>query len=138
MIPVDISLNEPICADQLVDMQATFPLRVSTVEDIVAEKLRALLQQKIRNRHRRQDLLDIAVTLDANPHLDRKLVAGFLLRKAAGRNIPVSRAAFHDPEIAERAAVDYADLQSTTRTAFVPLQDALDKLYEFVDALPIS
>jgi hypothetical protein len=37
-------------------------LRVSIPEDIVAEKLRAFLQQKetIRNRERPQDLLDIA------------------------------------------------------------------------------
>jgi predicted nucleotidyltransferase component of viral defense system len=63
VIPIEVSLNEPICADRSTDIQASHWLRVSTIEDIVAEKLRALLQQPIRNRGRRQDLLDIAVLL---------------------------------------------------------------------------
>ncbi len=52
VVPVEVSLNEPICVDQNVDVQGHFPLRVSTIEDIVAEKLRALLQQPIRERYR--------------------------------------------------------------------------------------
>lgn len=100
VIPVEISLNEPICADTRVQLDDTHHLRVSTVEDIIAEKLRALLQQPIRNRTRRQDLLDIAVILHAETAVDRSSVAAFLLEKARARDVPVSRAAFRDPEIA--------------------------------------
>jgi hypothetical protein len=69
-IPVDVSINEPICADRRVPIDGASTLRVSTPEDIVAEKLRALLQQKVRNRQRPQDLLDIAVLLKAGVSLD--------------------------------------------------------------------
>ncbi len=61
VIPVEFSLNEPICNDERVSIDAHRKIRVSTREDIVAEKLRALLQQSIRDRTRPQDLLDIAV-----------------------------------------------------------------------------
>lgn len=137
IIRVDISLNEPICAAEIVALDGRRRLRVSTLEDIVAEKLRALLQQPIRNRYRRQDLLDIAVILRERPDLDRALVAAFLQRKAAARNVPVSRAAFRQPEIAVRAAQDYGALQPTTRALFIPLDDALASLYELVDTLAV-
>ncbi len=99
----------------------------------MAEKLRALLQQPIRNRHRRQDLLDIAIILQAHPDFDRAAVANFLCRKVGERNVPVSRAAFRDPDIAARVSQEYAGLESTTRRAFIPLEQALDMLYAFVD-----
>lgn len=56
-------------------LAGSLPLRVSTAEDIVAEKLRALLQQALRNRTRRQDLLDIAALLRAGVPLDPARVA---------------------------------------------------------------
>ena len=44
VIPVEVSMNEPICGDAFVAVGAGRQLRVCTIEDIVAEKLRALLQ----------------------------------------------------------------------------------------------
>lgn len=137
VIPVEISLNEPICADEGIEVQATHRLRVSTLEDIVAEKLRALLQQPIRNRSRRQDLLDVALLVQEHKELDHSRVAEFLCRKSAARNVPVSRAAFHNPELAERAKQDYDDLQPTTRIRFLPYEEALETLLTFTDTLPI-
>ena len=137
VIPLDISLNEPICDYQPVDIQAAQPLRVSTLEDIVAEKLRSLLQQLLRDRQRRQDLLDIAVLLRRHVKLDRARVAEYLKRKAEARNVPVSRAAFNNPEIARRARVDYGALQQKTRRTFIPFDEALAELLAFVQQLDI-
>jgi len=137
IIPMEVSLNEPICADANVNLSGTHALRVSTIEDIVAEKLRALLQQPIRNRGRRQDLLDITVIVRSGQPLDLDRVAEFLLRKAAARNVPVSRAAFHNPEILERAARDYPELRSTTRVLFIPFDEAREALYGLIEALAI-
>lgn len=137
VIPIEISLNEPICAATHVPIDATHQLRVSTLEDIVAEKLRALLQQPLRNRTRRQDLLDIAVILQSGTSLDRGSVAVFLIEKARAQNVPVSRSAFRNPEIARRAAEDYSALANTTRTKYVPFDAALRTLLALTDDLPI-
>lgn len=137
VIGLDISLNEPVCDAQLVQLDDAHRLRVATIEDIVAEKLRALLQQPIRNRERRQDMLDIAVILRANPDLDRQRIARFLLTKAAARAVPVSRAAFHNSEVARRAREGYDELANTTRVMFVPFEDALALLLAFVAELAI-
>lgn len=137
VVPLDVSLNEPICADQRVSLGDAVELRVSTLEDIVAEKLRALLQQPIRNRQRRQDLLDIAVIVRSGTELDLAFVAAFLLEKAAARDVPVSRPAFTDPEVTDRARIDYAELEATTRRSFVPFDEALTTLHELVARLAI-
>ncbi|MBA2278615.1 MAG: nucleotidyl transferase AbiEii/AbiGii toxin family protein [Chloroflexia bacterium] len=134
---MDISLNEPICAATEMMLDASHQLRVATIEDIVAEKLRALLQQPIRNRDRRQDLLDLAIVLSSDTELDRERVARFLIRKAAARRVPVSRAAFHDPDVLIRAERDYSALRTTTRHRFAPFVDADALLHAFVATLPI-
>lgn len=137
VIPVEISVNEAIGDDEIVALDTVHRLRVSTLEDIVAEKLRALLQQRIRGRTRRQDLLDIAVIVRATPYLNRDLVGRFLLAKARARAVPVSRTAFHEPELARRALQDYDALRPTTRSTFIPAEEALAILYAFVNGLPI-
>ncbi len=138
VIPVEISINEPICGSTLVTIdERSDPLRVSTTEDIVAEKLRALLQQPIRRRTRPQDLLDIAVIVRGNPGLNRDLVGTYLTVKAAARDVPVSRDAFRHQDVLARAAVGYDELAATTRSIFIPFDEALATLRDFVDELPI-
>lgn len=138
VVPLDISLNEPICADEEIAIDTIRRLRVSTVDDIVAEKLRALLQQRLRNRERSQDLLDLAFLIRERPELGLERIAAFLLIKAVAREVPVSRRAFHDPELAVRARRSYALLEQTTRVAFIPFDEALTILWGFTDRLPIA
>jgi predicted nucleotidyltransferase component of viral defense system len=139
VIYLDISLNEVICAEQSIDISGTHLLRTCTIEDILAEKLRALLQQPIRKRTRAQDLLDIVVCVrEAPTHtIDSERVGQFLLRKAAARSVPVSATAFRDADLIARTRQDYDGLQATARRHFIPFDDALDALFRFVDTLPI-
>lgn len=140
VIPVEISINEPIGADRSLKLNGTEAIRVSTLEDIVAEKLRAFLQQKgeIRNRRRPQDLLDIAYLLRGDTALDIDNVSRFLLMKAAAREVPVSKAAFRDTELLERAHYGYEELRDTVREDFVPFDEASGLLYDLVGQLKIS
>jgi predicted nucleotidyltransferase component of viral defense system len=136
-IPVEISTYEPICGVEHVQLHAGHSLRVCSLDDIVAEKLRALLQQPIRNRTRRQDLLDIAVIVIEGQELHLEDIRRYLLRKASAVNVPVSRAAFHNPEIMRRAHQDYDALRATVRANFVPFEDARNAVYSLVDALAL-
>lgn len=137
VVPVEISLNEQICAVVEVDIDGAHPLQVSSLEDILAEKLRALLQQLIRNRSRCQDLLDIAVSLRQHPKLNHAEVAEYLLRKAAARDVPVSREAFRREEIKGRATLGYEELAATTRNIFIPFSEAYAEVMAFVERLDL-
>jgi len=137
MIPVEISIYEPICGTIYVDIDGDYPLRVSTIEDIVAEKLRALLQQPIRKRGRRQDLLDIAVIVTGDAELDLALVKEYLLRKAEAIDVPVSREAFYNPDIMIRASRDYGALSTSVRTRFISFNEAKGLVLRLVDSLEL-
>lgn len=137
-VPLDVSLNEPICGIVELDIASSNPLQVCRLEDIVAEKLRALLQQPLRNRRRPQDVLDICVAMQQNPDLDLNLTAQFLLEKAKARNVPVSRVAFHQEEIRSRASEGYNDLRETTRNAFVEFEEAFSVVLSLVDRMPLA
>ena len=136
-IPVEISINEPICASEAVDVQSSNTLQVSTEEDIVAEKLRALLQQIPRNRHRPQDVLDIGVLLARGTHLRPDVVAAYLKNKAASRNVQVSLDLFRADELWVRASENYDALKDTTRELFIPFTDAKQAVLRFVEMLPL-
>lgn len=138
VIDVEISVNEPL-GDATTTLLAPSlpPLRVGTTEDIIAEKLRALLQQPIRNRQRRQDLLDIAVLLTLRSDLNRGDIGRLFLLKSEARGIDACRSAFLDPEIRRRAAVGYEQLRETTRVLFVPFEDAWALLIGLVRSLSI-
>ena len=138
MLPIEISINEPICDSTLFIIDERFLLlRISALEEIVSEKLRALLQQPIRNRNRRQDVLDIAVIVKATSNLDPQQISEFLQTKAVARGVPVSKSAFYEHEIADRARVDYGELAATARTSFIPFDEALGIVLGLVDELNI-
>jgi len=136
-VPLDVSLNEPICRTVEIDISSSNPLQVCTLEDIVAEKLRALLQQPLRDRYRPQDVLDVCVAFRENPNLDLTLVAEFLREKASARDVPVSRAAFHAEQIRSRALEGYEGLRETTRKVFVEFEEAFAVVLSLVDRLPL-
>ncbi len=137
ILPIEISFNDPICATEERQLDASNSIKVATLEDIVAEKLRALLQQEIRNRGRRQDLLDLAVVISGEDVLNGANVATFLQIKAEARDIYPSKVAFRSDELFARARIGYDQLANTARRTFIPFEEARTILLEFVDQLPI-
>jgi predicted nucleotidyltransferase component of viral defense system len=109
-LDIDISFKDQVYAFQELHLtEAGVAVRAFTVHELIAEKLRALLQQPIRNRYRRQDVYDLAflfetVILDAN---DRHMIHATLLEKCCTRNIFPTAASIDDPEVRERAERDW-------------------------------
>jgi predicted nucleotidyltransferase component of viral defense system len=112
-------------------------LLISSIEDIVAEKLRAILQQPIRNRSRSRDILDIANLVSSTSAPNSDQVGEFLLAKAKARNVPVSKEHFRTPEIRDYSQRDYAVLKPTVRSSYLEFEDAFSRVLAFVDTLPI-
>lgn len=136
-VELDISVNEAICEDHMTRIDSRLSLRVATPADIVAEKLRAILQQASRNRQRAQDVLDIAGILESDIELNPESVSRFLLKKAAARSVTVSKSAFRNAETVVRSSTDYAALERTTSVRFIPFDEAYELLLAFVQRLDI-
>jgi predicted nucleotidyltransferase component of viral defense system len=140
VIEVEITLNDEICETRNIRLSSTSTasIRVCVLEDIIAEKLRALLQQRIRNRHRWQDVFDIARMMrDHGESLDRTKIASYFLRKCRIRQIePV--AAMFDGEIKRRASAEYGHLFQSSDPAFIPFEEAWAEVMELVSSLDIA
>jgi predicted nucleotidyltransferase component of viral defense system len=137
VVKLDISINEPVCGFTEHQFGLEGLLLISSIEDIVAEKLRAILQQPIRNRSRSRDILDIANLVSSTSAPNSDQVGEFLLAKAKARNVPVSKEHFRTPEIRDYSQRDYAVLKPTVRSSYLEFEDAFSRVLAFVDTLPI-
>lgn len=140
VVDVEISLNDAVCETENRPVVAgdTVLVRVCTLEDILAEKLRSLLQQKPRGRHRRQDLYDIArMVRDHGAVIDRSKVADYFVKKSRARGVDPRRSAF-DSEIRQRASFDYETLFDAADPNVIPLDAAWDELTAFLQSLRID
>jgi len=134
VIPLEISFNDLVCeTSPCAGIEA---LQVCSLEDILAEKLRSLLQQKTRNRNRCQDVYDISKCAGQGT-IDRNKVAEYLLRKSAIREIDARKSSFDDV-IRDMAAVDYERrIREQAPHDFIPFEKAWQDVMALVQSLEI-
>lgn len=141
VVRLDITLNDAVCETEYIAVQ-TFQVHISGLNDIIAEKLRSLLQQVPRNRYRPNDVFDIwFYTTKASHILDVDAIAAFLQKKSEdkpglGR---ISHEMFQAPAIRERAEVGYAQIarRLPSGTLFPNFDEAFDQVLAFVVQLPL-
>lgn len=135
-VPLEISFGDLVCeTNPLILVEHETPrLMVCSLEDLIAEKLRALLQQPIRNRNRTQDVYDIASCRRRfADKLDLSKVADFLVRKCDIRPGVEARKSRFDDQVRDMAksGTDYdkmiADQAAADPIAFdVAWREVLD------------
>lgn len=138
VVELEISLNDVLCETiekQLSD--TTKPVRVCTLEDILAEKLRALLQQPIRGRSRPQDDYDIASRMrEFGALIDLVKVSEFLVRKSRARDISPRKSSYGEP-VRQKAMVNYDEEIKAQATEFIPFDEAWEVVLLMVSQLSI-
>jgi len=136
IVSVDISYNEVITASEMLKIGEGTDVLASTLADLVAEKYRAMIQQPIRKRIRRQDAYDIYHLLQSEAdelEKTRATVLNALQRKAQARAVPVSSTSLADPEVKKASHEEYALLQAEVARPlpdFETLYDAVREYYE--------
>ncbi len=113
VLDIEISFKDQVYAFQMLNLAgAGAAIRAFTLHEIIAEKLRALLQQPIRNRNRRQDVYDIAFLIETNKLTakDRRIILETLIEKCQTRGIVAAPNSIDDPEVRRRAEVDWNTL----------------------------
>jgi predicted nucleotidyltransferase component of viral defense system len=138
VVQVEVSFNDVVCQTELKQLESNAPpLTVCSLEDILAEKLRALLQQIPRDRTRPQDVFDVyRMLVTHGPSVDRHQIAEYLIRKSVDRQVYPSKAAFRDPQVRDRAQTEYPKLQ-VPQAELVPFDDAWAAVLRLVDELPL-
>lgn len=141
VVKLEMTLNETVCEAEYRSTEG-FELHVSSLDDIMAEKLRALLQQVIRNRYRPGDVFDIWFFSTRAPRaLDKDRIARFLQEKSEGKvgDGPVSRQMFYHPDVRSRAQEGYAEISERIPDSIPlpPFDEAFGQVLGFVEELDL-
>jgi predicted nucleotidyltransferase component of viral defense system len=139
VVKLEMTLNEVVCEAEY-RRTGGFELHVSSLDDIIAEKLRALLQQVTRNRYRPGDVFDIWFFTTRVPQaLDRARMARFLQEKSKGKvgDGPVSREMFYHPQVRSRAQEGYDEIEERIPQSVTlpPFTEAFEQVLAFVETL---
>lgn len=144
VVKLEITLNDTICEDQPYMVNGG-ELKVCSLNDIIAEKLRSLIQQKeeIRNRYRPNDVFDIwFFHTHLRKQFDYEKISRFLIEKSEGKfdlGLVRKRIFIQDPEIKERASVDFEDIEGRVEGTdrFPSYEEAFEEVLTVVRKLSI-
>lgn len=112
MFEIDISFNEPMQYTQILSLTGGENLLAYDLADLMAEKLRAMLQQVKRNRARRQDVYDLHILISRekiDDALKAKVLDSFLI-KSHSRDIDPKINSLDDPELKERSKKNWSTM----------------------------
>ena len=139
VINIDYSFNEKNSQIDSIELKGGGKLKAYSLTDFVAGKYRAIIQQKSRNRIRRQDAFDI-YWLSKKGYLEdwklRDAVYASLIIKAGSRQIQISRNSLADPEIIERSKSEYATLADEIDGELPPFEEVYDTVRKYFESLP--
>jgi hypothetical protein len=140
-LTMDLSFNEPLLTLEWLDLGTQGPrIPAYSLNEFVAEKFRAILQQPGRKRNRPQDALDIDVLLATQPALHgadaRTDILRILRAKSVERALLLSRGALRDPAVRQRSAHDYAPLAAQLPIALPPFEAMFERVTVYFESLP--
>lgn len=136
-IKVDYSLNEPSSRVDSFEIDEKNIINTYTLTDLIAEKLRAILQQSVRNRNRRQDSYDLWFILKRNSgSIDRSRVLHSLQEKSKARDLEVAVDSMANLETRRRSEKAYKELKSEIEGEFPPFDEVYRKVQGFYEELP--
>lgn len=141
VVTIDHSLNERIRKTTVIEVDDGVGVVCYSITDLISEKLRAILQQSVRNRSRRQDIYDLFVILESEKSLTygqdvQAEVLISLLEKAESRNLYPTKMSLRDEEIRRRSQEQYADLQEEIGEALPPFEATYDLVRSYYEHLP--
>jgi predicted nucleotidyltransferase component of viral defense system len=137
VVSIDLSLNELILEVENLNIDGGDGLRAYSLNDLVAEKIRSLLQQVVRNRFRRQDVYDLNLLLaQERERMDLPAILECLRNKASSRGIDVGVDSLDHPEIRERAKEEYHTLADEVEGSLPDFDAAYENLIRFYKSLP--
>lgn len=139
IIEVDISFKEKVVTLTEITIEApSVSIQAYSFEEIIAEKLRAILQQVRRNRTRRQDIFDIRWLVEryAPDERAKALILDTLHRKAVGRDIAASSDSFDNPEVKLRSAKEWDSMKLEVGGKLPDFEESFAIVRDFYRSLP--
>lgn len=138
VVEVDYSFNELTQEKEIIKIFDEDSLEAYSFTDLVAEKFRAILQQEVRNRFRRQDPYDLYFLLKRYPTTkdENQKILNSLIIKSNSRNLEVNKLSISDEKIKQRSEKEYSQLADEIEEALPPFEEVYSFVQKFYESLP--
>lgn len=136
---IDFSFNETTCSAEEFTISQGHTLQRYSVVALVAEKFRALLQQKGRNRYRGQDLYDLLLLIRQIPNQLCEIkpqILEALLESSRSRNLEPEQGSMDEIETIKMTSHEYDLLEDTIEGALEEFDTAYAEVMRFYQSLP--
>ena len=134
VVQLDINFKEKTSRVQTLELADNQTLLAYSLNDLIAEKYRAILEQVKRNRTRRQDVYDLDILIQ-KPELKPVEILNSLIQKCEYREITPNSDSITDPEIKKRSGAEWYTLELEIEE--LPDFDAcFDRVVDFYHRLP--
>ncbi len=139
VVKVDYSYNEINQNIEVLELIKGANIQAYSLSDFVAEKYRAIIQQKTRNRIRRQDAFDVYWIIKNN-HLKGNEIKNKILKsfkvKSDSKGISVDQFILRDKDIIRRSQTDYDSLAQEIDVDLPPFKDMYKIVQDYYESLP--
>ena len=139
VVQIDYSFNEAVYDVEVISIGDGEELQAYSLKNLIAEKFRALLQQPVRSRYRRQDIYDLYGLLTACAPLseeEKKSIVRLLIDSCGARGIEATQTSMRNPQVKEMAARDYESLAAEIEGELPDFEQAYAYVQAFYEALP--
>jgi predicted nucleotidyltransferase component of viral defense system len=139
ILEVDISFKEKVLSISEINIEETdVKIQAYDFEEIIAEKMRATIQQVNRERNRRQDIFDIRWLVERykpDDHSRNKIVKT-LIEKSEDRDIFPNADSFEDKELKERSSKEWDTLKLEVGGKLPDFEESFEIVRGFYRSLP--
>jgi predicted nucleotidyltransferase component of viral defense system len=139
VVEIDYSYNEAVFDVEVFEIEEGVALSTYSLHNVMAEKLRSLLQQPIRNRNRRQDVYDLHLLLTSDlalTDIDLQRIHGFFVDSCKTKDIVPDATSMEQEIITAMAQKDYGTLQDEVEGKLPTFDVAMASVQKFYRALP--
>lgn len=138
-VPMQVTLSEIVCQSEVREIRG-IPVHIASLEDILSEKLKALLQQVKRDKIRSIDVFDLwYFTCKSGDRVRPEDITPILLekRKQWPDMPPLAKSEYRQEGIVAYAEAEYELIEDILEPGaeFVPFDEAYDAVLDFVDRL---
>ena len=139
VVQIDYSFNEAVFAVELLELDGGATIHSYSLHNILAEKMRSLLQQPIRRRNRRQDVYDIWLLLEDGSEFnteDLTKIHTMLVDSCLSKNISPTIDSIIDEKVIAMAREGYVNLKDDVEGELPAFDDAMRRVEKLYRSLP--
>ena len=139
VVEIDYSFNEAVFDVEVLELDEGATIHSYTLNNMLAEKMRSLLQQPIRKRERQQDVYDIWLLLELGPELVAEELAKIhemLVFSCGSKDIVPDINSMESAAVVNMARTGYQKLAADIDGELPPFDRAMHRVVALYRSLP--